>query len=138
MIMQTNFKQPPPSFIEEIQRAMRVVVQDADHIVLMGYSLPPDDVAYRAFFAARTRRQSASEPVRCSIVSKEDELGADWLAPDEIDSRSRKGRVPDVVGSARSLFGKDNVRFYGGGVPDVFIHGAGVSDQAVEQLLNWG
>ena len=44
LVRQTSFKTAPPPFLEEIQREMRVVVQEADHIVLMGYSLPLDDV----------------------------------------------------------------------------------------------
>ena len=38
--MQSSFKGRPPAFIEEIQRELRVVMKDAQHIVLMGYSLP--------------------------------------------------------------------------------------------------
>jgi hypothetical protein len=37
-----------------------------DHIIFMGYSLPPDDVTYRAFFSARRQRQGAQ--VRCTVV----------------------------------------------------------------------
>jgi hypothetical protein len=44
VVMQTNFKTPPPSFIEEVQRDLRVATQSAKHIILMGYTLPPDDV----------------------------------------------------------------------------------------------
>ena len=46
MLMQSNFKRPPPPFMEEIQRDLRVVVENAGHIIFMGYSLPPDDVGY--------------------------------------------------------------------------------------------
>ena len=67
MIMQSNFKSPPPPFLDEIKRDLRIAVQEAGHIVLMGYTLPPDDVDYRAFFAAR-RRRDPKKPVRCSVV----------------------------------------------------------------------
>ena len=49
LVMQTSFKTSRPPFLEDIQREMRVVVEEADHIVFMGYGLPPDDVMYRAF-----------------------------------------------------------------------------------------
>ena len=72
--MQSNFKASPPSFIDEVQRDLRVATQAAEHIILMGYSLPQDDVAYRAFFAARRRRNHKDgEPLRCSVV-----VGTEW------------------------------------------------------------
>ena len=48
-VMQSSFKSPPPSFIEEIKRDLRATTMQATHIIFMGYSLPPDDVDYRAF-----------------------------------------------------------------------------------------
>ena len=140
LVMQTSFKTAPPPFLEEIQREMRVVVQDANHVVLMGYSLPPDDVTYRAFLAARTRKSSghgddAGEQVRCSVIGKEDGYESRWLYQDELDTR---GKLPDAVMHARDVFKAENVRFYGSGVPDVFLDGgAGVSADAVERLLTW-
>jgi ribosomal protein S27AE len=55
-VMQSSFKPRPPSFIEEIQRDLRATTMQGDHIIFMGYSLPPDDVTYRAFFSARQQR----------------------------------------------------------------------------------
>ena len=71
LVMQTGFKTSPPPFLEEIQREMRVVVQEADHIVFMGYSLPADDLTYRAFLAARIRKDPEDQ-VRRRVVGKED------------------------------------------------------------------
>ena len=62
--MQSNFKSAPPPFMDEIQRDMRVVYNNADHVVFMGYSLPPDDVDYRAFFSAHRRRYPTSRAIR--------------------------------------------------------------------------
>ena len=64
VVMQTSFKTPPPPFLEEIQREMRVVVGEADHIVLMGYSLPSDDVTYRAFLATNPQGLGAPSDVQ--------------------------------------------------------------------------
>jgi hypothetical protein len=43
------------------------------------------------------------------------------------------------VRAARDIFGEDedNVRFYGSGVPNVFLDGDDVTDAALERLLNW-
>ena len=58
-----------------------------------------------------------------------------WLYRDDLDTR---GKLPDAVTHARDVFKAENVRFYGSGVPDVFLDGgAGVSADAVERLLTW-
>ena len=125
--MQSNFKGTPPPFLAEIERELRVVVEGANHMVFMGYSMPRDDVDYRAFFAARRRR---SEHVKCSVV-----VGRDgdrrWLGPSELPT------CHDTVKAACEIFGRDNVRYYGGGIPNVFMDGHMVTDSAVDRLLNW-
>lgn len=134
LVRQTSFKTVPPPFLEEIQREMRVVVQEADHIVLMGYSLPVDDVTYRAFLAARVRKDS-EYPVRCSVVDKQTGYESRWLYPDELQTREA---LPDIVTGARELFGRKNVRFFGTGIPDVLLDGgATVTAHAVDRLLTW-
>ena len=131
--MQSNFKGTPPPFLAEIERELRVLVQGANHVVFMGYSLPPDDVDYRAFFAARRGRSGADgsgEQVRCSVV-----VGTDgarrWLGPSELPSGQ------ETVDAAGDVFGRDNVRYYGAGIPNVFMDGDEVTDAAVDRLLNW-
>ena len=37
--------------------------------------------------------------------------------------------------AARGLFGEENVRFCGGGIPNVFLDGGRVTDSAVDNLL---
>ena len=138
LMMQSNFKAEPPPFIEEIQHEMRVVVQDSDHVVLMGYGVPQDDVTYRAFLSARIRRggNADARPVRCSVVTLADGYGDEWLHDDDIDARP-SSEVPDAVKTARALFRRENVRLYGGGVPSVIMDGDHVSDHAVDRLLDW-
>lgn len=139
-VMQTNFKVAPPPFLEEIQRDMRVLVQNAEHIVFMGYSLPPDDIAYRVLFAARQRR-SGKKPVRCSVVVG---VGHDdrWHPPPELPDLINKMepcKPPrSTLEAARDLFGESHVRFYGGGIPKVFLDGNGnVSQDSTNTLLEW-
>ena len=132
-LMQSSFKGPSPPFLEEIKRDLRVAVQNADHIVLMGYSLPPDDVDYRAFFAARRRR---GESVKCSVVVGRGN-GPQWFRHGSFPDME-KGKAPrTTLEAARDLFGEENVRFYGGGIPNVFLDGGRVTDSAVNRLLTW-
>ena len=144
--MQSSFKSRPPPFLDEIKRDLRVAVQNADHIVLMGYSLPPDDVDYRAFFAARRRRglDESKNPVRCSVVGLLDNVReARWYGADEWPAllnvtKTRADEPPrTTLETVRDLFGKENVRFYGGGIPNVFLDGGRVTDAVVNKLLTW-
>ena len=142
-VMQSNFKALPPSFIEEVQRDLRVAVQSANHIILMGYSLPPDDVTYRAFFAARKRRAGKDKKIRCSVVV-DTGYGDEWHYPEAID-KLLSGRLLDnpcdspktTLDAARAIFGKENVRFYGGGIPNVFCESNAVSRRKFDQLIDW-
>lgn len=139
MIMQSSFKGPPPPFLDEIKRDLRVAVQEAHHVVLMGYTLPQDDADYRAFLAAR-RRRSPGEPVKCSVVVGRDGQ-RQWLGPREWLAKLPKmtqGEAPrTTLEAARDLFGEENVRFYGGGIPNVFVESDHVTDSAVHKLLTW-
>ncbi len=139
-VMQSNFKDALPPFLEEIWRDLRVTVENADHIVLMGYRLPPDDVDYRAFFAARRSHGPDNKPVKCSVIVGTDQA-ARWLGPSEwpkIIENLDSGKSPrPTLEAAQDLFGKENVRFYGAGIPQVLLDGGEVTDSAVERLLNW-
>lgn len=135
VVMQSSFKQRPPAFIEEIQHDLRNVVQQAEHIILFGYSLPKDDVIYRAFFAARqARNKEKIGAVRCSVVVGH--TGADrWYDPGQIPSMA--GEEANTLQAAKDIFGEENVRFYGGGIPAVFTQGDQCCPQKIDQLLNW-
>ena len=134
MVGQTSFKTAPPPFLEEIQREMRVVVQEANHIVFLGYSLPKDDITYRAFLAARVGKDP-EDPVRCSVVDKQPGYESRWLYSEELQNRKP---LPDVVTRASEVFGPEHVRYFGGGIPDVFLDGgAAVTRNAIERLLTW-
>lgn len=134
-IMQSSFKQTPPSFIDEIQRDLRALVMRADHVILLGYSLPPDDVTYRAFFAARRQKGVGLDPVRCTVVGL-DGHGTLLTGP----LKSDPTRFPDghAVTSALEIFGEDNVRFCGEGVPGAFCDDTGaISEAKLEALFDW-
>ncbi len=135
-VMQSSFKSQPPSFIEEIQRELRATAMGADHVIFMGYSLPPDDVTYRAFFSARCQRErQQNQPVRCTIVDKYTS-NPDWYGPGALKARDFLKRP--VVVAAKDIFGEKNIRFFGGGVPNVFLdEGGRATTDKLEQLLNW-
>ena len=136
-VMQSNLKTPPPSFIQEIQRDLRVLVANAKHIVLLGYSLPPDDVIYRAFFASYLSDSNggARKGVKCTVVDKKEEH-ARWIGPAELD-RISELHEKSAVGAARDIFGPANVRFYGGGFPNVCMAEDGMTPHTLERLFTW-
>ena len=131
-VMQSSFKPRPPSFIEEIQRELRATTMQADHIIFMGYSLPPDDVTYRAFFSARRQRRGTE--VRCTVVDW-DPSNPDWYGPATL--RKRIFRSASPVNAACDIFGVQNVRFYGGGVPNVFLDKGKATTGKLDRLLTW-
>ncbi len=139
-IMQSSFKSPPPPFLDEIKRDLRVAVQKANHVVLMGYSLPSDDVDYRAFLAAR-RRRDQDGPVRCSVVNLSETHDKRWYSPSECDAilgdKEWGEALRNTLVATRDLFGEENVRLYSGGIPNVFVDGDEVTDSVVEKLLRW-
>jgi hypothetical protein len=131
-VMQSSFKPKPPSFIEEIQRELRSITVKMNHVIFMGYSLPLDDVTYRAFFSARQQRGGTK--VRCTVVSKDSE-NPGWYGPGALKARTFKESSP--VKAACDIFGDENVRFYGGGIPEVFLDNGKVTDAKVNELLTW-
>lgn len=135
LVMQSNFKRSPPPFIEEIERDLRVVVQRADHIVFMGYSLPRDDVEYRAFFAARRQRVN-SRLVKCSVVIGQHADYCKWRPFSEVKLSNLGTGEGSTLRAASEIFGKENVYFYGGGIPEVFMENGQVTMSAVERLLS--
>jgi hypothetical protein len=131
--MQSSFKPRPPSFIEEIQRDLRATTMQARHIIFRGYSLPQDDVSYRAFFSASRQRSKARDerPVQCKVVGL-DSNNSHWCGPAD----SQKLQV-DTVRAAIDIFGEGNVRFFGGGIPNIFLDGDQATEGALERLLDW-
>lgn len=142
-VMQSNFKPRPASFLDEVKRDLRVATNSANHIVLMGYTLPPDDVDYRVFFASRINRENGKEKPTCSVVVGHS-YGDRWMeSPEEIDKAmdemkadGKENEAPyTTLKAARSIFGKENVRFYGGGIPNVFCEGDSPSEERVRKLI---
>jgi len=139
-IMQSSFKPRPPSFIEEIQRDLRATAMQASHIIFMGYSLPVDDVTYRAFFSASRQRGGTSghefQSVRCTVVDKDDDNHG-WYGPSELEMKIKNLPETHPAKAARDIFDPKYVRYYDGGIPNVFLDDGRASVAALERLLNW-
>lgn len=131
LTMQSGVKGTLPPYLEELQRDMRVALENARHIVFMGYSLPPDDVQYRSVLAARlARRGGKDEPLHVSlIVGRNDRAPDRWLEGDEIERSAPTGSdlrriYRDMRGIAgHGDKGKLKIRAYGRGIPEVFHNG---------------
>ena len=128
MIMQTMFKSTPTSFLEEIQRNVKVGLEKARHIVLLGYRLPPDDTIWQQAFAesVRSRLETEREAYCSVVVGHKGEQR--WLYDSELidyANAHRKDDDPDAWGisaieNAIAIFGTRKVRAWTGGIPQVF------------------
>lgn len=142
LVMQSSFKDTYPSFIEEIQRDMKVSIEKARHIVLMGYTLPSDDVIYRSLLSARKNYQ---EKIYCSLaVGYISDAPDRWMVGDELEEfidsiENKKDGLPKAYKTATEIFGKEFVRGYAKGIPAVFLDQGVSTKQRVQELLypNW-
>lgn len=140
MIMQTLYKSTPTSFLEEIQRNVRVSLEKARHIILLGYQLPPDDVVWQQTFAEAVRsRLDCENAAYCTVI-----VGYNgekkWLYGDDLKKFVEENQnktdcdsygIP-AIENAWSIFGDDKVRAWTGGIPDVFGDG---TESDVNELL---
>lgn len=127
MVMQSGLKSAPSHILQRISHNVDNAVMDADHIVLMGYSLPPDDGSWVAELQSRGTRNGGSR-IRCSIVGHADGAPNEWLFGDQLDKYCKEPH--SVINQARAVFGRENVRANLKGIPDVFE-----SQEAVRQML---
>ena len=81
--------------------------------------------------------------MHCSVVVGQSH-GDQWHGPAEIDAllnssdKLKPGETPHTtLEAARDIFGRDNVRFFGGGIPQVFCDGEHASHGRLEQLIKW-
>lgn len=128
MIMQTMYKSTPTSFLEEIQRDVKVSLDKARHIVLFGYSFPKDDTIWQQTFAESVRSKlETDEKAFCSVVvgTKGENR---WLSGGELLNYVKNHKKDDdknewgtlTIENAIAIFGENNVRAFTGGIPQVF------------------
>ena len=134
LTMQTSLKSNPPPYLEEMQRDIRVVLENARHIVFMGYSLPPDDVIYRSMLAARLGRKDSRGDDNTLLVSlvvgKEPDAADEWIGDDALDRclPDLSGDTQNLIRALRGIAGHGRnrtleIRVYRRGVPAVFGDG---------------
>ena len=139
MIMQTMYKSTPTSFLEEIQRNVKVSLANARHIVLLGYRLPPDDTIWYQSFAEAIRAKNSDNAAYCTVVVGYKGRN-EWLYKDELEKYVKNNRKEDnaedygvsAIESAWAIFGKENVRAWTGGIPQVF---GSATENDVKELL---
>lgn len=145
MVMQTSFKGAYTPAISETHWEVRALLEGTRHVVLLGYSLPKDDVIWRAFLAARGRGKH-----HCTVVVGYADGHTEWLVGDALSRyveahredapKDRAQSGIDTLLSAREVFGEDRVRAFVGGIPKVFSI-AGTEEESLRQMLypgNWG
>lgn len=138
IVMQTNFKGNHPPFIEEIQRDMKVAIEKAEHVILFGYSFPEDDFVYRSIFASR--KQMGENAPKCSIVNFDDNAEDQWMDCSKMDNFTNLypfSNLTNIYKRMSTLFGKENVRTYGKGIPEVFTSNGCTDPRKVETLMDW-
>ncbi|MGG4012962.1 hypothetical protein [Bacillus smithii] len=139
IVMQTNFKNGYPPFIEEIQRDMKVAIEKAEHLIFAGYSLPSDDFIYRSIFTAK--RNIKERGTKCSIIGYLGEEGKDeWLEGDALEEFMKQHPDTSFTNTCQriiDIFGKENVRGYSAGFPQVFIENGRVNKGKVKEMLWW-
>lgn len=139
MFMQTQLKCQPPSFIREATDEALADITHAKHIVLLGYSMPLDDAIWGSLLSMMSRRKGG-ERLYCSVVATYDENGPKgWLWGKELDDYlEKKGKLVDdkekvrAIKNAITVFGKENVRAFVQGIPNVFGNG---TEAEVRDLL---
>lgn len=147
MIMQTVYKSTPTSFLEEIQRNVKVSLEKARHIVLLGYRLPPDDtIWYQTFAEAIRSRINTEEEAFCSVIVGHRGIQK-WLYRDELERYVETNRKKEdsadwgitAIENAWAIFGKKRIRAWTGGIPQVFGNGTEneVKELFYPSLVNW-
>lgn len=146
MIMQTMLKTTPTSFLEEIQRNVKVALSNARHIVLLGYRLPPDDTIWYETFAEAVKGREKEQEAYCSVVVGYEGKG-EWLSGKELEMYVEKYVKYDnveaygvsAIKNAWAVFDKVNVRAWTGGIPEVFGNctESDVKELFYPNFVNW-
>lgn len=143
MLIQSAFKGRNTSFVEEIQRDMRIAFEKANHIIFMGYSLPADDISYRSMLASRCQHKDGkADKLKVSIVLHDVEADFKWYEGKELDSylaNNPNNEAAQSITRIKEVLGEDtHVRAYLRGIPNVFLDSNQmVSKQKVMNLINW-
>lgn len=143
MLIQSAFKGRNTSFIEEIQRDMRISFEKANHIIFMGYSLPADDISYRSMLASRCQCKDGEEKkLKVTIVLYDAKADVKWYEGEELEMYLKKysdSEAAQSITRIKEVLGEDTaIRAYLQGVPNVFLDSnKRISKEKVLNLINW-
>ena len=112
MLLQTNYKIKSPS-LEQIQRSMRVALNNCDRIIFIGYSLPSDDVEYNSLL-----RISNANKKEAYVVLYVDNGENRFVSADEASKKCDKD-TEEIIKRFTNIFGKENVKVNLAGFPNV-------------------
>jgi hypothetical protein len=99
MMMQSAIKSGRHHVLEGIFREMGLLIGNARHIVLAGYSLPPDDYLYKVFFqSAMAGKDAQKSNVFCTLINHDKKYADNphkpvWLEGEEILKYLRMSRT---------------------------------------------
>lgn len=119
MLLQTSYKVKSP-YNEEIQRSMRIAINNAKRLVFIGYSLPNDDIEYRSIF-----RISSSEPKKVYVVLYQSGAPNKFIPAKEVLKNNNDNN--EEIKRYCDIFGEENVQVNYAGFPDA-------SDKVLEIL----
>lgn len=136
MVMQTSFKGNHSAYLEEMQRDMTVAVEKSEHIILLGYSLPKDDVIYNSVLAAK---HDMNRKLTIIGSGKKAANAGPWVqGADNIKNVfSEEDAVFQTYLNVEHLFKPENIRIYTGRIPDVFTENGEFSAKKARAIFNW-
>lgn len=131
MLVQSGLKMQPSWLLQRIAHDVDAEVMQAEHVILLGYSLPKDDAIWVAELKARCQR--VSERVCCSLVGFHREAPAEWMGWRQLKEYQSEHKDLDMrpMEMVRSIFGEDNVRFHLQGFPAM-----AQNEKTLKKLLN--
>lgn len=128
-LLQTPFKDANPPYIEEIQRDMLVGIENAEHLIFAGYSLPEDDLFYRSIFAAR---RSKKQDLRITVLLKDDQCNVErWYKRSEVQNATVE-RIAQILGVS-----DENIRVNFDGIPNVFLTEGRADRNKIIETFYW-
>lgn len=104
MLLQTLYKSKTP-YLEEIQRAMRIKVEEAKCLIFIGYSLPEDDIDYKSFF----RSAKTVHDKKVFVVLMGNGFEYRWYEAVEVLNMISDDINKEVILRYCEIFGKKNV-----------------------------
>lgn len=112
MLLQTNYKIKAP-YIEEIQRSMRVAINEAERLIFIGYSLPSDDIEYKSIFRIGNKNNK-----QVYVVLYHQDSPNEFISATEAMSRCHNSDTENSIKRYCDIFGESNVRVNLAGFPN--------------------